>query len=198
MRASQFGDNDRAFLDAGQRYVSASTDIDKTVRELVRIAAEAVGSSMGALYLLDDSGKLLKPAVVVNLPEEYVRACGDIPLGEQCCGRAVLYGSAWYIENVTTSGLFSADIAERACRAGVRAAFSIPVVAADGRCLGSLSAHFPEPHVPSEFELERHRLFAQLIAFALTRKEEQAKGKRMPPQSARSLDDDQASQAKVR
>jgi GAF domain-containing protein len=159
--------DDQMFFSNGKRYVSASSDVSKTVRDLVRVAAEAVGSNMGALFLLDENNTALKPAVMVNLPEEYVSGCGDIPLGQQCCGRAALHKMPWHVEDIWNSALFSDEIREAAKRASVRACFSVPVLTADNTCIGSLSSHFSETYIPSNYELDRHRLFAELIAFAL-------------------------------
>lgn len=123
--------DDQLFFSHGKRYVSASSDVSKTVRDLVRVAAEAVGSNMGALFLLDEDNKVLKPAVMVNLPEAYISGCGDIPLGQQCCGREVLHKMPWHVEDIWNSVLFSDETREAAKRASVRACFSVPVLTAD-------------------------------------------------------------------
>jgi GAF domain-containing protein len=157
------------FLENGERYIAASADVKKAVLELVRSAAQSSGSNMGALFLLDESRGVLKPAVTVNLPEEYVRGCGEIPLGQQCCGRAALHKLPWYVEDIWNDPVFSAATREAARRAGVRAGISVPVLTAHGKCIGSLSAHFPEPHTPTDYEVERQLLFAQLIGSALSR-----------------------------
>lgn len=97
MNTTTMHDEEGLFLVNGMRHVIASPDIDKTVRDLVRIAAEAVGSNMGALYLVHKNRCVLRPAVVVNLPDEYVKGVGDVPVGEQCCGRAVFHNAPWYV-----------------------------------------------------------------------------------------------------
>ena len=181
--------DDALFLVNGMRHVIASPNPNKTVHDLVRIAAEAVGSNMGALYLVDETGRVLKPAVVVNLPDEYVKGVGDVPVGEQCCGRAVFHNVPWYIEDIWTNALFPKTTRDGARRAGVRAGFSVPVVSAEEKCIGSLSAHFPNPHLPSEYEIQRHLLFAKLIGFALSRMVDVPGGTK-PPKSARPIDKD--------
>lgn len=181
--------DDALFLANGMRHIVASPDINKTVRELVRIAAESVGSNMGALYLVDETGRVLKPAVVVNLPDEYVKGVGDVPVGEQCCGRAVIHNAPWYIEDIWTNPLFPKVTRDGARRAGVRGAFSVPVVNEEEKCIGSLSAHFPNPHLPSEYEIQRHLLFARLIGFALSRMADVPGGTKRP-KSARPIGSD--------
>ncbi len=181
--------DDEEFLQKGKDYIAASADISKIVRDLVRVAAEAVGSNMGALYLISRDRRVLQPAVVVNLPDEYIKGCGDIPLGQQCCGRAAQYKMPWYVDDIWTDPLFPPATRDGARRASVRAAFSIPVVSPRNECLGSLSAHFPEPHTPSEYEIERHTLFAQLIGFALSQEADVA-NRPIRPRSAHRLGDD--------
>src|SRR5579864_8848755 len=49
---------------------------------------------------------VLKPAVVVNLPKEYVKGCGEVPPSSQCCGRAAFHKLPWYVEDVWNDLLF--------------------------------------------------------------------------------------------
>jgi GAF domain-containing protein len=58
---------------------------------------------------------------------------------------------------------------EASVKSGIRAAFSVPVITADGRVLGSLACHYRKPFTPTAYEIERNHLFATLIAFALVR-----------------------------
>jgi GAF domain-containing protein len=76
----------------------------------------------------------------------------------------------------------------------VRAGFSVPVLTREDKCLGSLSAHFSEPHAPTDYELKRHALFAQLIALALTRKAPSA-DQRMSNRGVKRIGDDDRRQA---
>jgi GAF domain-containing protein len=158
---------DMAFLTAGMEYLAKSRDLKQTITELVRLAANACGSDMGSLYLLEADG-YLRPFVLVNLPPEYTAGCTAVGLGEQCCGRAALHKMPWSVEDMRTDPLFIA-CRDAAATAGIRAAFSIPVLDAHGEVLGSLATHFREPYRADEYAIERSKLFAQLIAFALAR-----------------------------
>lgn len=178
------------FLENGKRYIAASADVNKAVCELVRVAAQSAGSNMGALFLLDETRGLLKPAVTVNLPGEYVEGCGEIPLGQQCCGRAALHKLPWYAEDIWNDPTFSVATRDAARRAGVRAGVSVPVVTSHGKCIGSLSAHFSEPHTPTDYEVERHLLFAQLIATALSEQADMT-NQRIRSQSERRIAQDE-------
>lgn len=140
--------------------------VPAVVTDMVRLAGEAAGSRACSLYLLNGSADVLQPAVVIGLPDEYVRGIGEVKVGAQCCGRAVAARQPWIVEDMLADPLF-ADGRAGAEASPIRAAFSVPVLAPDGTVFGSLACHFAQPHRPSEYDLERNRIFAQLIAFAL-------------------------------
>ncbi len=151
-----------------QHVANNSDDLLSVVRGLVEAASGCVGSNMGSLYLLDESRGVLKPFVLHNLPESYLAGCAEVALGSQCCGRAALHKTPWIVSDMWTDPLF-VDCREAAIAAGMRSAFSVPVLDANGNCKGALASHFRESYLPSPYDLERQSLFAKLIAFALTR-----------------------------
>ena len=160
---------DSQFLIAGMQHVTNnSDDLLSVVRGLVEAASACVGSNMGSLYLLDESRGVLKPFVLHNLPDSYLVGCAEVALGTQCCGRAALHKTPWIVSDMWTDPLF-ADCREAAIAAGMRSAFSVPVLDANGNCKGSLASHFRETYTPSPYDLECQSLFAKLIAFALAR-----------------------------
>lgn len=162
--------NDSQFLMAGMKHVADSADMLTVVRGLVEAASACVGSNMGSLYLLDEKRGVLTPYVTHNLPESYLSGCTEVPLGTQCCGRAVLHRTPWIVSDMWTDPLF-VDCREAAMAAGMRSAFSVPILDVNGKALGALASHFREPYFPSPYDLERQSLFAKLIAFALARAE---------------------------
>lgn len=174
-----FSSDDSKFLARGFEYVANSTNLQATLESLVKVASECVGSSGGSLYLLDATRGVLTPCVLYNLPDEYVAGCAEVPLGTQCCGRAALHKVPWTVCDMLADPLF-VDCRDAARASGMRAAFSVPVLDANGNCLGSLACHFREPYEPSAYALERNRLFAQLIAFAIARRQEMAASRVQP------------------
>jgi len=162
---------DSQFLVAGMKHVANnSEDLVSVVRGLVEAAVACVGSNMGSLYLLDEKRGVLTPFVLHNIPESYLEGCSEVALGTQCCGRAALHKTPWIVSDMWTDPLF-VDCRAAAIAAGLRSAFSVPVLDGNGKCKGALAAHFRETYVPSPYDLERQSLFAKLIAFALARSE---------------------------
>jgi GAF domain-containing protein len=156
------------FIEQGIEALGAHGSMTATLTELVQLAVNAARSQAGCLSLLDETRQVLKITITVGLPEDYVAGCGDIPLGEQCCGRAALHKKPWIVTDMLSDPLFAGG-REAAFKSGIRAAFSVPVVDAQGKVLGSLACHYRHPFSPTMYEIERNHLFATLIAFALVR-----------------------------
>lgn len=163
-----------ALIQQGLQQIQAGTAVESTLNELVQLAVSAAKSEAGSLALMDEERQVLKIAVTVGLPEDYVKGCGDIALGDQCCGRAALHRQPWIVTDMLSDPLF-ASAREASARTGIRAAFSVPVIQANGKVLGSLACHYRKPYTPTAYEIERNHLFATLIAFALVRDHSQAK-----------------------
>ena len=160
--------SDMAFIQKGLDQIQSGIAADSTLNELVQLAVSAAKAEAGSLSLMDEERQVLKITVTVGLPEEYVKGCGDIALGDQCCGRAALHRKPWIVTDMLTDPLF-ATAREASARTGIRAAFSVPVIQANGKVLGSLACHYRKPYTPTAYEIERNHLFATLIAFALVR-----------------------------
>lgn len=170
--------SDMALLQQGLQQIQAGTTVSSTLHELVHLAVSAAKSEAGSLALMDEERQVLKIAITVGLPEDYVKGCGDIALGDQCCGRAALHRKPWIVTDMLSDPLF-ASAREASARTGIRSAFSVPVIQANGKVLGSLACHYRKPYTPTAYEIERNHLFATLIAFALVRN-----GNHSQPQSS--------------
>lgn len=160
--------SDIGFLQQGLQLFQSESAVHSTLTELVQLAVNAAKSEAGSLFLLDEERQVLKMAVTIGLPDDYVKGCGDVPLGEQCCGRAAQHKKAWIVTDMLTDPLFASG-REAAVKSGIRAAFSVPVIEAQGKVLGSLACHYRKPFSPTAYDIERNHVFATLIAFALVR-----------------------------
>ncbi len=138
--------------------------------ELVALAAEGARSNSASLYIVDESTQTLKPGITYNLPADYIAGCGDVAIGDQCCGRAVAHKREWVVVDMLSDPLF-ASAREAAKNSPIRAGFSVPVLDRSGRVIAALACHYEQPFKPSNYDIERNKLFAKLISAAI---EEQA------------------------
>ena len=148
-------------------------DLKTAIGELIRLAADSAQSTSASLYLLDPNQAVLKPLATLGLPEQYVQACGDVHIGDQCCGRAVQQRKPWIVSDMLEDPLFAS--AKKAAQVSpIRAAFSVPVIDEKGDCLGSLGCHYDHPHVPDKADIERNEIWASMIAHVISRYSRQA------------------------
>jgi GAF domain-containing protein len=130
---------------------------------MVRLACEQADAEGATLFLVD--GPILRPYIVYNLPKEYTDGIGTVRVGTQCCGRAVEQKRPWIVADMLTDPLF-ADGRDGAMASTIRAGFSVPVMDR-GVAVASLACHYTTPHCPTELDIERNEVFANLIGIAL-------------------------------
>jgi GAF domain-containing protein len=131
--------------------------------KLVRIACELADAKGATLYLVD--GPALRPYIIYNLPKEYIDGIGVVRVGEQCCGRAVEKKRPWIVADMLIDPLF-VEGRQGAVDSPIRAGFSVPVLDRN-EVIASLACHFEVPHTPSQLDIERNQVFANLIAITL-------------------------------
>ena len=136
---------------------------DEYLAKMLGVACEQAEAQGATLFVVD--GDVLKPYIVYNLPAEYTKGIGTVRVGEQCCGRAVAHKRPWIVADMLTDPLF-ADGRKGAADSPIRAAFSVPVMDGD-RAIASLACHFTKPHMPSDLDIERNQVLANLFAISL-------------------------------
>lgn len=146
---------------------SGNGNLKTAIGELVRLAADSAKSTSASLYVVDPNKAVLKPLVTFGLPEQYVQACGDVRIGDQCCGRAVEQRKPWIVSDMLEDPLFAS--AKKAAQVSpIRAGFSVPVIDEKGYCLGSLGCHYDRPHVPANEDIQRNEIWATMIAHVIS------------------------------
>ena len=146
---------------------SANDDLKRALAELVQLAAESANSKFGSFYVVDPSENVLKPLVTYGLPQAYVEACGNVRIGDQCCGRAVQHRKPWTVSDMLSDPLFE-SAREAAMKSPIRAGFSVPVIDENGNCLGCLASQYDEVHAATSEEIVRNQTWAEMIAHTIS------------------------------
>lgn len=162
-----FVNKDLKFYEGGLRLIKGNGDLKTAVGELVQLAARAGNCKAASFFVVDWHDQVLKPLVTFGLPSEYVEECGNVRIGDQCCGRAVQHRKPWVVSDMLTDPLF-VSARDAALRSPIRAAFSVPVLSEDGECFGSLACHYGEPYFSSGEEVERNTTWAKMIAHIIS------------------------------
>lgn len=159
-------ESDVKFFEGELKLIAGKGDLRGALKHLIQLAAEGASASSASFYQLDSRENVLKPLVTYGLPPAYVEACGNVGVGDQCCGRAVLHRKPWIVSDMLEDPLFASARAA-ALVSPIRAGFSVPVINQDGECLGSLACHYSAPFTPSSEQIERNQTWATMIAYVI-------------------------------
>jgi PAS domain S-box-containing protein len=128
-----------------------------------KLLGEAVRT---AVYLRD--GETLRFGASANLPARYAAEVGLIPIDAVAlpCGRAAHAGRTEIVQDLEADPACAAYV-PLAEALGVRSCWSIPILAGDGRAIGTYAVYRPAPGGPSSAEIERMTLLTQTAAVVL-------------------------------
>ncbi len=82
------------FFETDLQLVQGQGDLKTALGNMLPIVAQLADFAGAFLFVTDKAQQELKPLVTYGLPEPYVKLCGNIPIGEQCCGRAAIAKAA--------------------------------------------------------------------------------------------------------
>ena len=147
------------------------TDIaEQLCRRVEEIAPDVVSS-----LLHIDAGGLVRPLGGPSLPEDYSRALDGVAIGPDVgsCGSAAFYGTPVLATDIDTDPRWQ-QFKTRPIQAGLRACWSTPIMAKDGRVIGTFAFYFRECRPPSRWHQRIVDACVHLGALAIERQESQA------------------------
>lgn len=128
------------------------------------------GEMLASILLVSDDGKSLLEGTAPSLPEAYNAAVHGIAIGYGIgsCGTAAATGKPVIVTDIAVDPLW-ADYRDLALGFGLRACWSMPIEASDGRLLGTFANYYREPREPTERDLELISMAARTTAIAVER-----------------------------
>jgi diguanylate cyclase (GGDEF)-like protein/PAS domain S-box-containing protein len=147
------------------------TDIaDRLCRRVEEIAPDGVCSLLHV-----DAAGLIHPLGGPSLPEDYSRALDGVAIGPNVgsCGTAAFYGEPVLATDLETDARWQPYKA-MPLAIGLRACWSTPVKAKDGRVIATFAFYYREPRAPSNWHRRIVEACVNLAAFAIERKEARA------------------------
>ena len=143
---------------------------DRLCRRVEIIAPDVVASVLHV-----DSDGLIHPLGGPSLPEDYSRALDGIAIGPDVgsCGSAAYHGTPVLAEDIDTDPRWQPYKA-RPLEVGLKACWSTPIKAKDGRVIGTFAFYFRERRAPSRWHQRIVDACVHLGALAIERKEARA------------------------
>src|SRR3984957_19751402 len=147
------------------------TDIaDQLCRRVEEIAPDVVSS-----LLHIDAGGLIHPLGSPSLPEDFSRSLDGVAIGPDigCCGAAAFFGAPALARDIDTDPRWQ-PFKTRPLEVGLRACWSTPIKAKDGRVIGTFAFYFRECRSPSRWHQRIVDACVHLGALAIERQESRA------------------------
>ncbi len=132
---------------------------------------QSAGSSIASIMLLDEQGRLHTGAAP-GLPEDYIQAIEGIKADKKVgtCSAAAATGQPVISPDIAADPKWQ-DLKALPLALGFLAAWSLPIMAADERVLGTFGTYFREKREPRKLERQTVEILAKTAALAIERKQ---------------------------
>lgn len=159
---------------AGERDIlellARGTPLDDALEKLARNIEGLAGEGLRASILLLDDGLHLRHAAAPSLPERFTRAIDGLAIGPNAgsCGAAAYRREMVIVADIASDPLW-ADYRDLALGYGLRACWSVPILGASGRTLGTFALYYDQPRAPSQEHLTLIDLVGRVAAMVVER-----------------------------
>jgi diguanylate cyclase (GGDEF)-like protein len=148
----------------------------KNVADLLCLRAQSLAPTAICSILTVDAQGFLHPLAGPALPEQYSLQLDGIAIGPCAgsCGTAAYLGEPVIVEDIATDPLW-APFKSLALPYGLRACWSSPIKARDGRVVGTFAFYYPTPRGPAELERQIVEKCVHVCAIAIEHDEVQSR-----------------------
>lgn len=144
------------------------------------LQAERLAPGVICSILSVDAERRLHPLAAPSLPEAYSTAIDGLSIGPTTgsCGTAAFLGESVEVVDIESDPLWE-DFRDLALQFGLRACWSSPIYAADGRVVGTFAFYYLSCRGPSTLERTIVHACVNLCAIALEQEERKASIRRL-------------------
>jgi len=149
--------------------VAENQPLNDTMTEVCRLAEAAMPDSMCSVLLVTPEGAM-QTVAGPKLPPEYSAAIDGAFIGPKAgsCGTAAYRGERVVVEDIETDPLWE-DYKHIARKYGLRACWSVPLIAKNGRVLGTFATYHDRPYRPQQHDFDVINRLASYTAIAIHR-----------------------------
>jgi PAS domain S-box-containing protein len=147
----------------------ARTELQPLLEEVLDATIALLNADFGNIQLYNTEAEALEIVVHRGFQQDFLDYFSSVDEDDAVCGLALKLRGPVIVEDVQTDPGFASH-RQIAASAGFRAVLSMPLFSRSGEPLGMLSAHFREPHRPSERDLRFTDLYAMQAAEVIERK----------------------------
>jgi signal transduction histidine kinase len=171
--------------------IAASAPLKDSLSALVLAIEEHSPPVMGSVLLLEPDGAHVRHGAAPRLPEAFWRAIDGTAIGPRAgsCGTAAFNKTPVFVSDIDTDPLW-VDHRELARAHGLRACWSIPILAMDKRVLGTFAFYYREPRTPAARDLEIAARASHLAGIAIERKQHEEQLRELPAHVEAALEEE--------
>jgi hypothetical protein len=150
--------------------VAADAPLPQVMERLARLIESQADGIIASILFLDDAGECIRHGAAPSLPPSFVKAIEGLRIGPKTgsCGTAMYRRETVIVEDILEDPLWD-DYRELGVAHGLRACWSTPILARDGRVLGSFAMYYREVRRPTAHETELVAAATQIARVAIER-----------------------------
>jgi diguanylate cyclase (GGDEF)-like protein/PAS domain S-box-containing protein len=151
--------------------IAANAPLAAILEAICEVIESVVPNCFCGINLLDVEAQLLNHGVAPSLPREFCAALDAAPVGIRfgSPAAAVFLSRQLAVEDIETDDVWEFR-RTAAAQAGLRSAWSAPIVASDGTIVGTFSAYQRKPGLPAAPDHELMLRMAQIAGIAIERR----------------------------
>ena len=146
--------------------------LETTLSELINIVESTSRTGvLGSILLLDEDGRHLRHGAAPSLPPAYAAAIDGAEIGPSAgsCGTAAYTAAPVFVSDIDHDSLW-ADYRELAQAHDLRACWSIPIMTAGRKVIGTFAMYHRQPREPTVRDLALVDLVTQTAALVIDRR----------------------------
>ncbi len=152
--------------------LTTGEELQNVLTTLILTVEQQVPGLMGSILILDPDGRHLRHGAAPNLPDEYNRAVDGLEIGPSVgsCGTAAYKNCRVIVEDTRTDPLWE-PFRDVVAAYDLRACWSQPISASDGKVLGTFALYYRKPRKPTADEIRLIETAAHLAGIAIQRRQ---------------------------
>jgi formate hydrogenlyase transcriptional activator len=163
-----------AVLDA-LKMMLIDAPLKEVLTSVTRLIEAHSDGMLCSIFLLDKDGQHLRYAAAPNLPESYRAATEGMAIGPNAgsCGTAVYLRQPVFVVDILSDPKWARS-RDSAMQAGLRAAWSSPIMSHDGKVLGTFGMYYREVRSPTPREIQLIDYASRIAGIAIERERSRA------------------------
>ena len=155
--------------------ITGNAELPETLEAIAEAAERVTPDALCAVSLYRSEEETLGQIAGRRLPQHFQRAIEAVPVGPRngSCAAAVYLQRQVVVAEIARDALWE-ELRGAALSAGLRACWSTPIRASDGRILGTVALYFHHPRSPLKRDFELMARLTALAGIAIEREQSEA------------------------